>query len=1073
MKIINTLNNYGETQVRSGKNVLLRLWLVVMVVCCGLSLTTAKASYPILQLDIGQGHNPAEIQEGFTAFTINDSGIVIDGIKTEVESMTAGEAIQVRWRWGPTSVPYEQLYRDFIFTVNGGIRITFSGLEPNETYEITIWSVDPVGSSGRKYVDWLANGTYCLSTDWTGGSTTIEAEDSFAFSGNATADGTGMIVLEATPNPLSDSQTQYYAFVNAIMVSTLTPFNVARRPVPEDGTIIATNELELQWTPGYTSVSANVYVGEDFDDVNNATTSNTDIFRGNTVGVSFPIGSTGNPYPDGLTEATTYYWRIDEVEEDGMANKGSVWSFTVAPKTAFTPFPVDGSLFVDPNITLRWSPGAGSIEHRVFFGSNLQNVQAGTGGSDKGTVAEPSFTPGILERNKTYYWRVDESDGTNTYSGDIWSFTTSLPNMGTITMDFWENVEGDHQLFNLLDDPRYPDSPTRSEALSEFGTVDGVGDGYGAQIYGWLYCPVTGDYTFWLSCAGQGELWLSTDDDPDNIVLLASEANWGAYNSFTIKTDPVSLVAGEKYYIMTRWKDFGSWDHCQVAWIGPGIPEQEIIQGNYLSPFEPVSAYGPTPGNGSVDVVIDSALSWKSGNFKASSDVYFGTDFNDVNNVDASNLASYPNVIYANVDVSSYNPGLMDFNTTYFWKVNEVNNTQPDMLWKGKVWSFTTGNYLVIDDFEAYNDLNEDLEGSKRIYLTWSDGYSNPTVNGATIGYPAPDFANGEHFVETDIFHGGSQSGPLIYDNTTASYSEVSLGTNQMAIGSDWSRKGIDTLSIWFYGDPNNTGTEQLYIKLNDAKLSISSVNLTLTVWQYANISLADFGIDLTNVTQLAVGLERTGASGSEGILFMDDIRLYSSLYSTAPVPKIVYVDATDGQAGNTILATGEVLIAGDPGTTGSGADGLWRKRGFGNGTIFESGGDWGGNNTEDCPRLMTSVEVLEGNYHVYAYMWNDNAPWCMGASLEDSEGQLPVYRCADPNGIATLAVEEDFEVPVPIVVDDAGRTMWQVYLGTTDNTTTITVYIDDDANRPGVSGNGNDRTWYDGIGFKAVLPEE
>jgi hypothetical protein len=385
-----------------------------------------------------------------------------------------GEPIQQRWRGGPTGIPYEQLYLDFIFTVNGGLRITLSQLEPDETYQVTLYSWDQA-SAENHITDWLANGEFCLTTSFTGG-TTVDAEDSYAFSGNATADDTGKIVLEATPNPSTSypgPPGQYFCFLNAVVVSTLTPFNTARRPVPEDGAIITTNEITLQWIPGYTSVCSNVYIGESFDDVNEATTSDTDIFRGNSVEVSFPIGSAGNPYPDGLSEKTTYYWRIDEVEEDGTEDKGDIWSFTVASKSAFNPIPIDGSLFVDPNVTLSWTPGSGSVMHRMYLGDNLQDVQAGTGGTAKDPVSGTNYAPGILELNKTYYWRVDEFDGRMTHTGDIWSFRTSMPEMGTIVMDFWENVEGDHQLFNLLDDPRYPDSPTRSEALTEFGTVDG------------------------------------------------------------------------------------------------------------------------------------------------------------------------------------------------------------------------------------------------------------------------------------------------------------------------------------------------------------------------------------------------------------------------------------------------------------------------------------------------------------------------------------------------------------------------------------------------------------------------
>jgi len=172
----------------------------------------------------------------------------------------------------------------------------------------------------------------------------------------------------------------------------------------------------------------------------------------------------------------------------------------------------------------------------------------------------------MLQLNRTYYWRVDEIDATTTHAGDVWSFTTTRAGLGTITMDVWENVTGDHTLVNLLNDGRYPDSPTRSEALTRFSTAENPGDSYGAQIYGWLYCPVAGEYTFFLSSAGQGELWLSTDDDPTNVVLLASENTWGSYNTFSIKSAPIPLVGGQKYYIMARWKDFNAWDHCQ--WPG-------------------------------------------------------------------------------------------------------------------------------------------------------------------------------------------------------------------------------------------------------------------------------------------------------------------------------------------------------------------------------------------------------------------------------------------------------------------------------------------------------------------------
>jgi PKD repeat protein len=208
--------------------------------------------------------------------------------------------------------------------------------------------------------------------------------------------------------------------------------------------------------------------------------------------------------------------------------------------------------------------------------------------------------------------------------------------------------------------------------------------------------------------------------------------------------------------------------------------------------------------------------------------------------------------------------------------------------------------------------------------------------------------------------------------------------------------------------------------------------------------------------------------------LFLLSVLVLSLVYTTGVSAGIVYVDATQGEGGNTALATGEVLVADDPGTVGSGSDNLWRGRGYANeGSILESAGDWSGANPEDCPRLVTTVDVPEGSYDVYVYMWGaDAGTWRMAASLENSEGDLPVYICNDPNGAATLAVAEDFAEPVPLLAED-NRTLWQVYLGAIDTTEGITVYIDDDPTRGEAGDGGNARTWYDGIGYEPVTATE
>ena len=88
---------------------------------------------------------------------------------------------------------------------------------------------------------------------------------------------------------------------------------------------------------------------------------------------------------------------------------------------------------------------------------------------------------------------------------------------------------------------------------------------YGARIEAWVYAPATGDYTFWFAADDQSELWVSTDDDSSNAVLVASIPGWTNVNEWTKfpsqKAEPVSLVAGERYYVQALWKEGGGGDN--------------------------------------------------------------------------------------------------------------------------------------------------------------------------------------------------------------------------------------------------------------------------------------------------------------------------------------------------------------------------------------------------------------------------------------------------------------------------------------------------------------------------------
>jgi hypothetical protein len=215
------------------------------------------------------------------------------------------------------------------------------------------------------------------------------------------------------------------------------------------------------------------------------------------------------------------------------------------------------------------------------------------------------------------------------------------------------------------------------------------------------------------------------------------------------------------------------------------------------------------------------------------------------------------------VTEASHGPLELDLGKIYYWRVDEVNEAETPTTWQGTIWEFTTEEYFVVDDFESYNDLDPTDPESNRIFLTWLDGYEVP-ANGSLVGYDQPPFC------EQTIVHSGNQSMPLAYSNTGgAAYSEAEL---PLSPPQNWTKAGIATLVLYFHGTEGNTG--QLYVKVNGAKVAYGgdAGDIAKPQWNQWSINLASLGVDLQNVTKLAIGIDGNGAAG---ILLFDDIRLY------------------------------------------------------------------------------------------------------------------------------------------------------------------------------------------------------
>ena len=195
-------------------------------------------------------------------------------------------------------------------------------------------------------------------------------------------------------------------------------------------------------------------------------------------------------------------------------------------------------------------------------------------------------------------------------------------------------------------------------------------------------------------------------------------------------------------------------------------------------------------------------------------------------------------------------------------------------------------DFLTVDDFELYNDLDPNDPESNRIFDTWIDGYGVET-NGSTVGYAEPDWDAGEHFVETNIVHGGSQSMPYFYDNNFK-YSEAAM---TLVSARDWTEEGVGVLSLWFHGDASNAA-EPLYVALNGIAVVYhdNPDAALIDEWTEWNIDLQEFaaqGVNLSNVNTISIGFgdKNNLQAGGSGKVYFDDIRLVRPV--AAPEPEV------------------------------------------------------------------------------------------------------------------------------------------------------------------------------------------
>jgi hypothetical protein len=699
----------------------------------------------------------------------------------------------------------------------------------------------------------------------------------------------------------------------------------AYNPEPADGTVLVETWVTLKWSPGSNAVTHDLYLGEDFDAVNEGA---EETFQGNLTLTYYVLGFPGFAYPDGLVPGTTYYWRVDEINDEHPDSpwRGDVWSFSIPPRKAHNPVPADGSKYENPeNITLSWEPGYSAKVHNVFFGDNFDDVNDAVAGIPQSTT---TYSPGPLEMDKTYYWRIDEFDGINTHKGDIWTFGTipaiavDDPNLvgwwtldeglGTTAVDW----SGHNHHGKLIGDIQRTNGYVggalefdgSGDDIVEVTGYNGVVGTHSRTATAWIKTATLGEIVSWgQNSAGQkwifrvqnsngqnggirvevnggyqvgntdvrDDQWhhvaaVLVDDGSPNVTEITLYLD-GQPEAISAQLDePIDTGSGVVRIGEAPWHDRPFTGLIDDVRIYDKALTQEEIQ--LVMRVDPLLAWNPSPKNAS-NPDIDRALplSWVAGSNASQHEVYFGTDLDAVVNADAADTTG---IYRGRQDATSYTPpeGVEWGGGPYFWRVDEVNTD--GTLTKGEVWAFSVADFILVDDFEGYT--NDDAAG-EAVWQSWIDGFGVPS-NGAQVGYLLPPYT------EHTIVHSGSQSMPLAYNNATGvtnSEAELSLTAPR-----DWTQYELTDLSLWFRGDSANAA-EPLYVAVPNATGADAVVAnddpgaAQITAWTEWIIPLqilADQGIDLSNVDKIAIGLGTKGnpaAAGGSGTMYIDDIRLY------------------------------------------------------------------------------------------------------------------------------------------------------------------------------------------------------
>ncbi|MBN2314720.1 MAG: hypothetical protein JXM79_12385 [Sedimentisphaerales bacterium] len=554
---------------------------------------------------------------------------------------------------------------------------------------------------------------------------TIVTTDPDAF--NLTAAGDARIGSRPASNDrffdgLMDDVRIYNRELSLGEVRILAGLLISYNPDPADGAMIEATSALLQWTAGPYAAQFDVYFGTN-------PTPGADELVGRQSEVSYMALD--------LTEDQTYYWRIDDVQEDGTIRVGDVWSFWIPPKRAYNPEPSNGLINVsDLEIDLSWTGGWSPVMHAVYFGTDADQVANASGAAP---LMDAGYDPGPLEIGTTYYWRVDEFYGTEWIAGPVWSFTTvpAIEATGDPNLVVWWpldegealtalDMSGNGHHGSLVGDPEWVEGLSgsalhlRGDTNKDYVVYDfEVAEPFEAGTVAiWVKADIVGQAQYSSPFSSHYPNSAGFQIDTNGASPGSYRTNPQTGNLFgPVVTDWIHLVVtweneASNYYYNGNLVASGTFSTTETTFneflLGLNRNRDGHFQGilddfrvydralsadeaKQLTRYDLSQAWDPQPVHlGSSP--IWTSLTWQAGDGATEHDVYLGTNKDAVASADASDVTG----IYLGRQAgTTYVPSL-SWAKTYYWRIDEV--ATDGTISTGRVWNFTTTDEIVLYD---------------------------------------------------------------------------------------------------------------------------------------------------------------------------------------------------------------------------------------------------------------------------------------------------------------------------------------------------------------------------------------